>query len=505
MPEMRRGKGMLARPVECSEYDQSLFILGLKSSVKKVIQAAKRFLRRGQSTTVVQPKIIKANEHRLIQGAISQHALDILHKLVDSHFKAYLVGGGIRDALCGLKPKDFDVATNATPEQVRKLFRNSRIIGKRFRLVHIFYGREIIEVATFRSAHPTTDSASHSTKEGMILRDNVYGTIDEDAIRRDFTVNALYYDVKTQALLDFVDGYSDLDKRVLRLIGDPEQRYREDPVRLIRAIRFAAKLGFAIEKNTEKPIKSMAPLLANISHARLYEEVRKLFLSGHAEQTLALLIKYELFQYLFGQTWQCMQLPDGQMAVHAFLSQTCIDTDTRLAEHKRVTGAFFIAAFLWHPFEQQLIKISQQQPIHLHTMMQVCKQILQIQHKQTVIPARISSFIQDIWTLQFRLTRLKASSAVAYVNMRAFRAGYDFLLLRAKVAKTIANQSKQHQAELHQRADHLQAVADWWGEFQVADTEQQNHLLTQFPGQKTIKKRRRKKKKVQPDHQQTNS
>ena len=242
-------------------------------------------------------EIIARKQHSISRNDISENALKVLYRLKKAGFEAHLVGGGVRDLLLGEHPKDFDVTTNAKPEQVHKLFRNSRLIGRRFKLVHVVFGRDVIEVATFRAGHDNTKNNQHAkqSESGMLLRDNVYGNIDEDAMRRDFTVNALYYDIKDFSVRSYAGGINDLNNKVMRLIGEPEARYREDPVRMLRAVRFAAKLDFTIEKKTALPINELAPLLRDIPAARLFEEVLKMFMAGHAHATFNLLEEYNLF------------------------------------------------------------------------------------------------------------------------------------------------------------------------------------------------------------------
>ena len=287
--------------------------------------------------------VVPREQHNISRKEISPSALKVLYRLNDAGFQAFLVGGGVRDILLGGHPKDFDISTNATPEEVRELFRNSRVIGRRFKIVHVRFGREIIEVTTFRAHHEIEtevsegesrkhikhlDSAHSST--GMILRDNVYGNIAEDAVRRDFTVNALYYTTNHFMILDFVNGLPDIEQRLIRMIGDPETRYREDPVRILRAIRLAAKLNFGIEKNTEEPIPRLATLLDSISSARLFDETVKLFTNGSAEKTFALLRHYKVADYLFQPTLECLQ--DDNDVDSKLLTLALRNTDNRLAE-----------------------------------------------------------------------------------------------------------------------------------------------------------------------------
>jgi len=288
--------------------------------------------------------VITRQEHNISRKQISDHALKVLYRLHGAGFDAYLVGGGVRDLLLGQSPKDFDIATNATPEQLKQLFRNCRLIGRRFRLAHIMFGREIIEVATFRGHHQDANSQiSQQSKEGMLLRDNVYGTIDEDAERRDFTINAMYYNIADYSIHDYAGGVEDLEDRLVRLIGDPETRYREDPVRMLRAIRFAAKLDFDIEEDTAAPIEEMAYLLRDIPAARLYEESLKLLQSGHGLETYHLMREYNLFQQMFPAI-SAYFTEDYSSKTEQMLDLVLDSTDIRVEEGKRINPAYMFAA-----------------------------------------------------------------------------------------------------------------------------------------------------------------
>ncbi|MEO1574798.1 MAG: polynucleotide adenylyltransferase PcnB, partial [Pseudomonadota bacterium] len=297
------------------------------------------------------PVIIPRPEHTVSRADIASPALKVLYRLHNSGYQAFLVGGGVRDLLLGHHPKDFDVATDASPEDVRQLFRNCRLIGRRFRLAHVHFGREVIEVATFRAAHeaaPETTDAKHIDDRGRILRDNVYGSIDEDVWRRDFTANALYYNIADYSIWDYTGGVEDVRNRVMRLIGDPETRYREDPVRMLRAIRFAGKLDFSIEPETEAPIRKLAGLLGDVPPARLFDETIKLFLAGHARRTFELLREHGLFGELFPACAKRLDQDDtGVLA--AMLDEAMRNTDTRVREDRPVTVMFLLAVFLWGP------------------------------------------------------------------------------------------------------------------------------------------------------------
>lgn len=304
--------------------------------LKKLIQTIRSPLRRPRAVRTT-PEVIGNNQHSLRRDQFSRNAVKVVEILQRAGYQAYVVGGCVRDQMLGIAPKDFDVATSATPEQVRAEFRNARIIGRRFKLVHVHFGREIIEVATFRAHHPEGqddgDSRASSNESGRILRDNVYGSLEDDAQRRDFTINALYFDVTSERLLDYANGVHDIRNRLIRLIGDPEQRYLEDPVRMLRAVRFAAKLDFEIEKHSAAPIRRLAPLLREIPSARLFDEVLKLFLAGRAERTFELLVEYELFAPLFPASAKALQAnPDytGKL-----IRQALANTDARIRQGKR--------------------------------------------------------------------------------------------------------------------------------------------------------------------------
>ncbi|NNC54193.1 MAG: polynucleotide adenylyltransferase PcnB, partial [Pseudomonadales bacterium] len=301
--------------------------------------------------------IIERDAHSISRKNISNNALRVLYDLNKAGYESYLVGGCIRDLLLDGHPKDFDVATDATPEQVHRLFRRSRIVGRRFKIVHVRFGREVIEVTTFRAAHQASDTGTHGEQNahGMLLRDNVFGSLREDALRRDFTVNALYYTVDGFRLLDYTGGLQDLDNRLLRIIGDAEQRYREDPVRMLRVVRFAAKLGFAIEDSTAAPLARLAEHLGQVAAARLFDEMIKLFLNGKALRAFELLLQYQLFAPLFPATAQC--LAQGDKTGEALIRAALHNTDQRIADDKPVTPAFLYASLLWPVYkmhQQQL-------------------------------------------------------------------------------------------------------------------------------------------------------
>lgn len=419
---------------------------------------------------------ISRGDHNISRKFINENALKVLYRLSNAGFDALLVGGGVRDLLLGLHPKDFDVATDAKPEQAAAQFKNGRLIGRRFRLLHVRFGREIIEVATFRAHHDKSDDDEDSEgvmQEGMIVRDNVYGNIEEDAWRRDFTVNALYYDIKDFSIIDYTGGLQDLKDRTLRCIGDPNQRYCEDPVRMLRAVRLAVKLKFSIHRDSEQPIFELSDRLQAIPPARLFEEVLKLFLSGNAEQCFERLRHYGLFQQLFPQTER--YLAEGHPEAESFIRLGLKNTDLRIAEDKPVTPAFLFAILLWHPVLQ---KVSQLPEMSFTQALQVASSEVISRQIQTVsIPRRFSVQVREIWMLQAKLQKRHGKRAERLLETARFRAGYDFLLLR----------SQSDQPELGE-------LATWWTDFQKADhatREAMQRKLSGGNGRKRKSRRRR--------------
>ncbi len=373
----------------------------------------------------------------------------------DAGFDAYLVGGGVRDLLLGREPKDFDIATNAHPDEVKAQFRNCRIIGRRFRLAHVHFGREVVEVATFRAAKPAAGSDAIITDNGRIVRDNSYGTIEEDAWRRDFTVNALYYNIRDFSVVDFTGGLEDLEHGVLRLIGDPVVRYHEDPVRMLRAVRFAAKLGFRIHEDTERPLLELGRLLTEIPAARLYEEVLKLFLGGAAVNTFELLRHYGLFQYLFRQCEDALN-KDPQRPENRLVTLALENTDERIAMGKSVTPGFLFAALLWAPMRDVARELQGRGLSELQAFQQAGGIVLRRQLPSVAITKRYSLFMRDIWQMQPRLAKIKGRRALRLLALPRFRAAYDFLLLRQRAGEDLAEICdfwKQHQDQAEARQE----------------------------------------------------
>ncbi|OMH32047.1 polynucleotide adenylyltransferase PcnB [Motiliproteus sp. MSK22-1] len=437
-----------------------------------------------------QMQIISRDRHPVSRKDLSDNALKVLYRLKDAGYEAYLVGGCVRDVMLGKHPKDFDVSTEATPEQVHELFRNSRLIGRRFKLVHVRFGREIIEVATFRASHNSQSNTKPNSKgkdreqqgkqaeSGMILRDNVYGNVHEDAIRRDFTVNALYYSIEDFCIHDHANGVADLQNRTLRMIGDPESRYREDPVRMIRAVRFAAKLEFTIEPKTEAPIRQLAPMLADIPAARLFDEVLKLFLSGQAVTTYRLLREFNLFSPLFPATARILDKqakhPDDNCFAEALIVQALISTDQRIKRGQSVTPAFLFAALLWHPLQERIEKCRQKGLPPIPALHQAAQEIIQEQGRATSIPRRFSTPMREIWDMQYRLPRRFGRRAEQIAEHPRFRAAYDFLLMREG------------------SGEDLDGLGDWWTRYQSADQEQKLELVRTLDKPRSKRRRNRR-------------
>ncbi len=411
-------------------------------------------------------RIIPRKEHNMRRSDLSKHALDVLDRLADNGYQAYAVGGCVRDRLMGYHPKDFDVVTNATPEQVKNVFRNCRLIGRRFRLAHIHFGREIIEVATYRGHHkeqpPDGDAKNQnalSADSGQILRDNVFGTIEEDAARRDFTFNAMYFNAKTEEILDFADGLASIERKEIKMIGDLQTRFSEDPVRMLRAARFAVKLNMRIPDDMQKQIHQMGNSLANIPAARLFEETNKLFLSGYGASALDKLLELHLIFQLF----PCLPstLHDKSSKEYMVMQAMLENTDQRLINELRVTPAFLYATFLWYPLEELANKLQFESGMSQYDAMNIAGvETLSQQVKRIMIPKRFSSAIRDIWSLQYRLEKRTSKRPFVLLNHAKFRAGYDFLVLRGEVEG-----GKQ------------QELAEWWHDFQHGDDSKRRKML----------------------------
>lgn len=434
-----------------------------------------------------QVKIIPKKVHSISRESISPNALKVLYRLNNQGYKAYLVGGCVRDLLLERQPKDFDITTNATPEQVQKIFRNCRLIGRRFKLAHILFGREIIEVATFRAIPDKNENtvASHQAKNGMLLRDNVYGTIEEDATRRDFTINSLYYNINDYTVRDYCNGLYDLKNGIIKLIGDPETRYREDPVRMLRALRFAAKLCMNIDPNSARPIKELKRLLRHIPAPRLFDESVKLFHSGYGYKTYQLLREYELFDELFPDIAKLMtpyKWQQPQSDLEKMIEQVLKNTDLRITEQKHNNPAFLFATFLWYPLNELTQNIMQESGLtYYNAFALAANEILRNQCRTIAIPRRLTTMMQEIWQLQIRMSRRFGRRVQAVFSHPRFRAAYDLLELRAFIEK-----------------GDMQTHFQWWHAFQAADDETRKIMIQQLPVPLRQKRQQRAKKHLRP-------
>ena len=429
--------------------------------------------------------VIPREQHTISRKDISENALKVLYRLNKAGYEAYLVGGGVRDLLLGKKPKDFDVTTNATPDQVRKLFRNCRLVGRRFRLAHVMFGPEIIEVATFRGHHedqPADRTTSQRGQNGMLLRDNIFGSIEDDAQRRDFTINSLYYSIADFSVRDYVGGMQDLEEGVIRLIGNPETRYREDPVRMLRAVRFAAKLHMRISPETAEPIARLATLINDVPPARLFEESLKLLQAGHGFDTYQLLREYSLFQPLF-PTITRFFTEKGDSSMERIINLVLKNTDTRIQNDMRVNPAFLFAAMLWYPQLETAQKIAQESGLTYHDAFALAmNDVLDEACRTLAIPKRITTLVRDIWQLQLRMSRRQGKRAWKLMEHPKFRAAYDLLALRAEI-------EGNHE---------LQRLVQWWGEFQVAAPPAQKGMLDVLDDEPETRRRHRRPRKRAP-------
>ncbi|MEJ2687595.1 MAG: polynucleotide adenylyltransferase PcnB [Gammaproteobacteria bacterium] len=429
--------------------------------------------------SAAEPAIIARPEHTISRAGISPNAVKVLYRLHNAGYQAYLVGGGVRDLLLGREPKDFDVGTDAHPEQVQQLFRNCRLIGRRFRLAHVVFGREVIEVATFRALYEHDEDDEEDDDEGQarrvengrILRDNVYGTLEEDAWRRDFTVNALYYNIADFSVVDYVGGMADLKDGVLRVIGDAERRYREDPVRMLRAVRFAAKLGFRIHEDSERALWELGHLLREMPPARLYEEILKLFMSGAALPSYELLRHYDLFDHLFPFTEEALA-QEAQGFPQTLLTKALANTDARVNADRPVTPAFLFAALLWAPMSRWLTRFREQGMTEAQAIQSAGRQIVSDQCRHVSLPKRFSLPMREIWALQPRFEQRTGKRPQRLLANPRFRAAYDFLLLRGESGEV------------------PEELCQWWTEFQTLEPEERDRRTE---GGRPPRKRRRRR------------
>ncbi|MGB5353500.1 MAG: polynucleotide adenylyltransferase PcnB [Woeseia sp.] len=423
----------------------------------------------------IEPVIIPRPKHNVSRNEISNAALKVLYRLDKAGYQAFLVGGGVRDALLGMHPKDFDIATDASPDEVKALFSNCRLIGRRFRLAHVRFGREVIEVATFRAASDDDHPDSTQDVEGRILRDNVYGTIDEDVWRRDFTCNALYYNIADFSVWDYVGGMKDIQKRRLVLIGDAETRLREDPVRMLRAVRFAAKLDFEIHRSVRKAMKPCIELLRNVPAARLFDEFLKMFQAGHAHKTFELLREHNLLQQLFPETDEYLE-KDKQF--RRFVDAALINTDKRVAEGKSITPMFLIGVFLWAPIRERANELMEEEGMSLSQALNAAGwDISGMQQSRISIPKRFTGPMREMLALQPRFEQTSGRRAMKLLEHKRFRAGYDFFVLRSEVGEVDP------------------ALATFWTDVQTQSAEQRDASFEVRGGDKKSKRRRRPRRK----------
>jgi poly(A) polymerase len=476
-------------------------------------------------------KVIPRNAHVMRKSDLTPNTLKVLQTLIQHNYKAYAVGGCVRDKLMGQTPKDFDVVTNATPDQIKACFRNCRLIGRRFRLAHITFGREIIEVATFRGHHASEGNEGSSTKEadntptqmkgastapehvnnkqateqanlegprgkklrrsrrfdekedlskqsesGQLIRDNIFGSIEEDAARRDFSFNAMYFDVTDESILDFADGMHSIENRAIEMIGDSEVRFREDPVRMIRAVRFACKLNMQLPEALSKSIVQHAHLMANIPAARMFEEANKLLLSGYGLVTFESLLKHKLLGQLFPLL--APLLKDTASKEYELVCKMLKNTDNRIHNDQRITPAFLYATFLWYPMEERAQELTFESSMQMHDAINLASaEVLFQQSKRIMIPKRFSIPVREIWGLQSRLFKRQGKRCLQLLTHPKFRAAYDFLLLRGQV-----------------EGGKLLEVAQWWTMFQEVGTNERNKMINQLPNSAPRRRRKRKPK-----------
>src|SRR5215470_5438213 len=428
----------------------------------------KRFIRRVLGLPSEERVDVPRDSHGLAREAISPAAAKVCSVLREAGFQAYVVGGAVRDLLLAFEPKDFDVATDARPEEVKPLFRRAIVIGRRFRLVHVMMGPETVEVSTFRAADPQT---AEKDEHGRVLRDNVFGTQEEDARRRDFTVNALYYDPATEEVVDFHGGLSDLKKRVMRVIGEPETRYREDPVRMLRAVRLGAKLGLTLDPATREPIRRLAPLMERVPPARLFDEMLKLLLSGHASACLRQLRDVGMHKGLLPLLDVILEQPLGERFVTLALAQT----DERVLAERPVSPAFLFAALLWHEVLAAWKARQARGERELPALEAAMDEVLDTQCAKLAITRKLTATMREVWVMQPRFENRSGNRAYRLLEAPRFRMAYDFLALRAASGEVPAE---------------LEA---WWRGFQSADADTRQAMLLPDTGPRKRRRRRRRK------------
>ena len=429
----------------------------------------RRVFKRGEPSHPAE--IVGAKDHGIRPEQVSSGARRTCDTLQQGGYKAYVVGGAVRDLIAGIVPKDFDIATNATPDQVRQLFRRSRIIGRRFQIVHVMQGGETLEVSTFRAAH---DENTVKDEHGRVLRDNVWGNMEDDAARRDFTINALYYDPARGEVFDYHHGVRDLQRKTLRMIGDPRARYREDPVRMLRAIRLAAKLGLRLDPQVQAPIREMADLIENVPAARLFDEMLKMLLSGHAVESVHRLRADGLHHGLLPLLDVILEQPLGEKFVMLALT----DTDTRVQSGKRTSPSFLFATLLWHEVLVNWETRKKNGELPVPAMHAAMDEVLDTQGEKLAITRRIAGDIKDIWLLQPRFEKRGGRAPFRLIEQARFRAAWDFLNLRAASGEA------------------PQELSDWWAAFQQADNAAREEMLK--PETSPNKRRRRRSNAKKP-------
>ena len=455
----------------------------------------KRILRRDpmvkhtQANQTGAPKRIPKKSHRIDPHLLSKNAVKVTQTLQQAGYEAFIVGGAVRDLVLGIEPKDFDVATNATPDQVQRLFRKARLIGRRFQIVHVtFFGKghpEIIEVSTFRAL--LDNAGDHVAESGRILRDNVWGSQGEDAARRDFTINAMYYDPSTETVLDYHGGMADMQRKTLRMIGDPAKRYREDPVRMLRAIRFAAKTGFSLDQNTRLPIAKLGKLLEDVPAARLFDEILKLLMSGHSWAAIQGLQEAGLHHGLLPLLDHILDDSENAIGANAFVKLALANTDQRIQSGKSVSAGFLFATLLWPDLLKNWKANLAKGMANIPALQDAMDETIATQSSGMTIQRRFESDMREIWSMQPRFERRVGRYPYRLIEMPRFRAGYDFMLLRCATGEQSL------------------ALGEWWTNFIVADPAGQEALMASAKTElgnttntATKRRRRRKPKSTSP-------
>ncbi|MDE2592773.1 MAG: polynucleotide adenylyltransferase PcnB [Burkholderiales bacterium] len=465
----------------------------IKSLIDKILKPRSGAAGRQAKTRIPTGKRVEVpqSEHGIDVNLVDDRAMRVVETLQNAGYEAYIVGGAVRDLILGHRPKDFDVATNATPEQVKGLFRRAFIIGRRFRIVHVVYGRgrenEVIEVSTFRAyldataAEQVSGNEKTSRKEladkshvvdasGRVLRDNVWGPQDQDAARRDFTVNAMYYDPRTGIVVDFHHGIKDAKKRVLRMIGVPEVRYREDPVRIIRVVRFAAKLGFEIEPKTREPLQEMAELLSNVPQSRLFDEMIKLLQTGHARASLDQLRKQGLDRGVFPILDAVFDEARRHPGREQFVQLALADTDRRVSEGKPVAPSFLLACLLWHDVQDHWKRAMAKGEPAFPALQAATDAVFDASIGDISGRGKLAADMREIWTMQPRFDKRVGNGPLTLVEQPRFRAGFDFLRLRGQCGEIDPT------------------LASWWEAFSLADAHERKHLMDEARQQESAKR-----------------